>query len=746
MIRGVLGYFIQCSSFDEFKGILKYLFHLLSAPFIDKDVSECKEKLLSLVATHKLETEASSQSEDNDLAPMDENEVKTYRDSVAYKWIANMYSNRAEKNKKQKSKNLEENLYYTEKGIDFLLYTLCRFPLWSNIMNEYFKSENFVATSAQVEAHFRTDKHCLDKFSRVDKYVANRIDHLRGTFKLAIGEYMTDKRKKRSCIPKRISKRRKMLQSFLDCSNGSQIFDKSKSLSPTESFIDRDTTLSRSGSFDISLLTSPSLCTKRSDRVSFVERQAQSIDESSESEDIVEKRAPFDKRCMDESSESEDSDISSLKRAGRSFVKSKKLNWDFFESSDSEGIVKKRPPLDERCMDESSESEDNDISSLKRAVRCSGSEAGSKVIHDSSNNVDADAPMCRKRIDLSLESVETPGNYDIDFNGSDNNENPLENWRGVIKSPPRSRRMQGSILEPHNVRHIRISIPIPTNGGLSPGIQTSNTCAVDSIYAVCGCGLADGHIDFPNEASNSFLTYVQNALQCRTRNLSAKIIKERNEILKEIYTRQFYSHAVTQLSNAIYIDCETGLASLYGQIVRPHNPALASVRITKKCEGCGDVYKIDHPVIDMQQRQLNLHNIEESIQMETYLDDVDNCKKCKVGLRRISYIFNNMVAMEVERPNQRKAKKKSGDVDHGIDARHLIHIKEISEKIQIKGIKYRLFAVIEYRHPNHFVAHVNRGYQWQTFDNLNRDSRKSNGKAILPSMLFYSIENELNKL
>lgn len=117
--------------------------------------------------------------------------IKSHKDTMSYKWIKHIYDLCVQENAKKvhKSRSKIENLYFTQR-LDFILFTLCRFPLWSNIMNEKFNSKNDVVTSSHIESQFKNEKRLLGRHSRVDKYVEDRLKHLRGQFKLAIGRYM----------------------------------------------------------------------------------------------------------------------------------------------------------------------------------------------------------------------------------------------------------------------------------------------------------------------------------------------------------------------------------------------------------------------------------------------------------------------------------------------------------------------------------------------------------------------------
>ena len=128
-MRGILGYLVFCSSFAEFQTIIKTLFRLVTAVFLDESVLACKKRIISLVSTHVFAIDPCDVSSDNNEEP---NENKSYKDTFTYKWIREIYDESVKKHNNTKSdKTVEriENAFYLENGIDFLLYTLCRFPL-----------------------------------------------------------------------------------------------------------------------------------------------------------------------------------------------------------------------------------------------------------------------------------------------------------------------------------------------------------------------------------------------------------------------------------------------------------------------------------------------------------------------------------------------------------------------------------------------------------------------------------------
>lgn len=198
LIKGIFGYLIKCSSIVIFEATIRRLFYLLNCEFTDSSAQKCRGELEKLIATHECTDEVITQDETVDSTD-DETDAKAHKETVAYKWIANIYNDCAKEHSTPKKKHAIENIFFNHPHEDdalckFLFFTLCRFPLWSNIMCESFGCPIETASSACVESHFRIEKSLLHKYARVDKFVENRILHLRGQFKLAIGEHIARKR------------------------------------------------------------------------------------------------------------------------------------------------------------------------------------------------------------------------------------------------------------------------------------------------------------------------------------------------------------------------------------------------------------------------------------------------------------------------------------------------------------------------------------------------------------------------
>lgn len=319
---------------------------------------------------------------------------------------------------------------------------------------------------------------------------------------------------------------------------------------------------------------------------------------------------------------------------------------------------------------------------------------------------------------------------------AENDSKAVENWGGKNKPPATKKtRKRQSILEPHDLRRNNAGVPILKNGHSSKrGLVTVSTCAFDCIFSIFACAYAD--FDFFEEfittrCDHNFLFgFIKKCVDSKTRSVSAQMYEERNQLLKRIYSDSYYKSCVTQTNNLTYIDCETGLATLFAQIVAKGNEDMASAFMEEKCKCKGR--RAVRALIGLQQRNLKLGDINKYINHASYHDSYTACKACK-GTRKSTYSFSRIIALEVE-PINRGAEVK-------------IAIKDVTDEVVISGIAYGLYGVIEHKKDMaHFVAYIKRRQVWETFDDLNPASSKKSLEAeshklletpILPWMLFY---------
>lgn len=166
--------------------------------------------------------------------------------------------------------------------------------------------------------------------------------------------------------------------------------------------------------------------------------------------------------------------------------------------------------------------------------------------------------------------------------------NPLENWKDINNKQVRLRRTQNSILEPHDVRRVRVSIPMLPNGGLSAGIKTYGTCGFDAIFTIYASAFTDEHDKYYERVlseapdKNDFLKFVTDTLNNTKRKIPASVVKARNELLATIYGSGFAGvKSVTRMPKFIDIDCCTGIGGRgEATLQRPKNSSINAVLST----------------------------------------------------------------------------------------------------------------------------------------------------------------------
>lgn len=193
LIRGVMGYLISCDDFKKAEHIIESLFTLIRHEYLTPDCQKAKNYLSNLINTHDFEFMDHEKTEGNIANEQIEAKetVKTYKDTQCYKWIAQLY----ESAKPQKNRGgYEASVYFAPKKLKkYLLHSLARIPLWSNLMNATFDSNKVCATSSASENEFKNIKRLLGINSvRTDVFVSKFIDFLNGHLKLGLGSQLTN--------------------------------------------------------------------------------------------------------------------------------------------------------------------------------------------------------------------------------------------------------------------------------------------------------------------------------------------------------------------------------------------------------------------------------------------------------------------------------------------------------------------------------------------------------------------------
>lgn len=192
--RSVFGYLIKCDSIQEVEKIAEDFFVVICSKFADKDAVECLNRLVHLISTHEFINHGVDDGHDGNIRELLDNqdEITSYKKTASFIWINSIYEAAVQRlHDRGNPSKCVDNLFYTSSpsSIRFILRTLCRIPLWSNIMNGKFKSENDCATSSGSESEFKNIKRLLgNRPSKVDKFVKYHLSHLSGHLTLALSD------------------------------------------------------------------------------------------------------------------------------------------------------------------------------------------------------------------------------------------------------------------------------------------------------------------------------------------------------------------------------------------------------------------------------------------------------------------------------------------------------------------------------------------------------------------------------
>lgn len=189
LLRGIMGYLIQCSNIKIFEEVILNIFTLIRSEYISPEVTKAKEYLTQLVRTHEA-TEGDWNSEETntsvkniDEQGIEQNEsfnISSYKDTCSYRWVMSIYNSI-----NMDSDEENENIYHSPASEKYLIHSFVRCPLWSNIMVHEFESKIDCATSGSVENEFKTIKNLMGyNKRRVDLFLENHLAYLSGKMKL----------------------------------------------------------------------------------------------------------------------------------------------------------------------------------------------------------------------------------------------------------------------------------------------------------------------------------------------------------------------------------------------------------------------------------------------------------------------------------------------------------------------------------------------------------------------------------
>lgn len=173
----------------------------------------------------------------------------------------------------------------------------------------------------------------------------------------------------------------------------------------------------------------------------------------------------------------------------------------------------------------------------------------------------------------------------------------------------------------------------------------------------------------------------------------------------------------------IFINCQTGVGGLFGQICTHFGETIASAIELKICSMCETTTGKILPFFTINYNNVDLRDIQKSISPGLSQDRL--CTTCKSPVV-IDKILNDILVLEVE-PNTE------------IEFQKTIPIQNLTGTITIAN-KYELLAVVEFD-PTiaHFLSHVKRKNNvWKTYDDLSSSESDADiTKEIYPYLLFY---------
>lgn len=174
--RSVIGYLIQCDSFQVARSIISDFFIVINNRYdgfnksgLKLQTEKSKERLIKLCSTHVLDdTDNGSanlkQEVDHEAEKLCEVTVSPWLTSI----IQSSYKN---------EKSIHENLYYSPDDVKYYSLLFSKICLWSNVMNSKFKSTTTVATSSDVESSFKNLKYYIfdNKKHRADLFIEKHL-------------------------------------------------------------------------------------------------------------------------------------------------------------------------------------------------------------------------------------------------------------------------------------------------------------------------------------------------------------------------------------------------------------------------------------------------------------------------------------------------------------------------------------------------------------------------------------------
>lgn len=221
-----------------------------------------------------------------------------------------------------------------------------------------------------------------------------------------------------------------------------------------------------------------------------------------------------------------------------------------------------------------------------------------------------------------------------------------------------------------------------------------------------------------NKIDNSTCTFAAFIkLLVQQKEIDSKIEFARFEFLKEVIP-----HAVKEMKNLILFKCKTAISGLFSSMCKTNADILSSRRRIQRCSKCTSETLSESPFLNCNIDNFDFKNVQKSIVAEK----TRVCDTCLNKTMEIEENFYDIVAIDCESLNEIEQAP--------------IAIKDIENRIQLKGDEYELLAAIEYdRDIEHFTAHIKRKLNnWETYDDLSRLINDTNiSQEIFVFIIFY---------
>lgn len=309
----------------------------------------------------------------------------------------------------------------------------------------------------------------------------------------------------------------------------------------------------------------------------------------------------------------------------------------------------------------------------------------------------------------------------------------FENWRNKGKTKMNNtdknpRRAAQSILSKVDLAVSHSDIPLLQNGQSTKNIISENTCAFDSIYVVYAVAAADYNCLYVKNAPASkfseFLSQVMQSFTVKERKIAYVL---RNQIFESIFSDKYYGKSgnLTKNNKITHIDCHTGIAAFFSQLVRDGNEQIASSTLNAHCDVCEQMRTITRPLVPLST------NVNEKVPLTSIQSLIADkrpihCQMCHEAMR-IEMKLNDVIAFEVEPTRNENTM--------------LQNISNVQTEITLSERSYTFFAAIEFKSAaKHFIVHVKRiSGTWETYDDLfpGRSHRKFKDDTKNIFMIFY---------